>query len=126
MSAPETPVQRSERIAAELRATTAEAAGVLKDLHAAIKTARAHVEDFAEASVADMIVQATKLIRNIASEEGARINTILTEQIREGCTRATEHITRDWQLAAVIEQVAHKTIAELHALGYAFTQPHDE
>lgn len=47
MSGAEDKLDRAERIAGELRAATAEAAGVLKDLTAAIRRARAQVDEYA-------------------------------------------------------------------------------
>lgn len=46
MSRAESPEARAERILAELRAATSEAAGVLKDLTAVIKSARAMVDEY--------------------------------------------------------------------------------
>lgn len=46
MSHPESPEARAERITAELRAATAEAAGVLKDLTRVMRGAREQVDDY--------------------------------------------------------------------------------
>jgi hypothetical protein len=51
----ESPDQRAERILAELRAATSEAAGVLKDLRAAQKSAREQVDDYLGKGVQDAL-----------------------------------------------------------------------
>lgn len=51
MTRPESPLDRAERIGAELRAATQEAAGMLKDLRAAMKEARAQVDEYLHTEV---------------------------------------------------------------------------
>lgn len=46
MTRAEDPLTRAERIAAELRAATAEAAGILKDLRSEAKRARSQVDEY--------------------------------------------------------------------------------
>lgn len=55
MSRPESAEERAVRIAAELRAATSEAAGVLKDLHAVIRSAREQIDAHAVESLSVML-----------------------------------------------------------------------
>lgn len=51
MSKAEDPIDRAERVTRELREATREAAGVLKDLQAATRTARTQVDEYYEDKV---------------------------------------------------------------------------
>lgn len=121
----EDPAVRAERITRELRAATSEAAGVLKDLTAAIASARTTVDEYTYRQVAAAMDKGVKLVRDAATEEATRINVILREQLQEGCKRAEAHIVKDYRLSAVIQEVAQHVIAELKLLGYDFTQMHE-
>lgn len=62
----ETPEARAERILAELRAATAEAAGVLKDLQHTIKGARAQVEEYLHDECERALIENTRSVVNTA------------------------------------------------------------
>lgn len=79
----ETPEERSERILAELREATREAAGVLKDLQAAAKEARAQADDYLGKGVQDALnfykAQVEEVCQHYADEARKDIAGHLTQ-----------------------------------------------
>ena len=77
MSRAESGDERAERIAAELREATREAAGVLKDLRAAVKTARGEVEQYLHDECQRALNQNTAnmldTVRQITGDHEARV-----------------------------------------------------
>lgn len=64
----EDPAERAERITRELREATAEAAGVLKDLQAVIRSARAQVDEYAAKEVSDVMNAHLQRTQQLADE----------------------------------------------------------
>lgn len=62
----EDPLARAERITAELRVATAEAAGVLKDLHAVIKAARTMADQYAAHEVSRVMNEHLRRCQSLA------------------------------------------------------------
>lgn len=77
MSRPESPEARAERILAELREQTREAAGVLKDMQKTIAQARATVEDYLHDECERALIENTRSVvdaaRRVCAEHEAKV-----------------------------------------------------
>lgn len=120
---PEDPLARAERITAELRAATSEAAGMLKDLEHAAKQARAQVDEYLNGQMAGTIAAAHREMRAraqrylldmlgriegralesiaLAEEAIATANTleVLTSRVSEEICRHTVYIDGEPRIA---------------------------
>lgn len=90
----EDPLARAERITAELRAATAEAAGVLKDLERGMKAARVQVGEYLAGQMADTIAAAHRDMR-------ARASRYLMDMLNQIQGRALEAIASAEEAIAV-------------------------
>lgn len=105
----ESPEERAERITAELRAATSEAAGLLKDLKAVQRAARAQVDEYAHHEVA-------RALNESAEQWGTELTAYL-ESMRDTVTR---HVTQ-WTAVVqnevskqkIIDAAAARVLAEL-------------
>lgn len=105
----ETPEQRAERILAELRAATTEAAGVLKDLQHAIKSARATVEQYTHDEVQKSLDGYTAQWQQAADGFHAEMKADITEHI----TGWTAVLKNDISRTAIFKEAVDAILAEL-------------
>ena len=105
----ESPEERAERITAELRAATSEAAGLLKDLKAVQRAARAQVDEYAHDEVSRAL--------NEAAEQWGTELTAYLESMRD---TVTSHVTQwtgvvqnEVSKQKIIDAAAARVLAEL-------------
>lgn len=104
MSRPESPEARAERITAELREATREAAGVMKDLQAVIRSARAEVEEYLH----------TEVVRALEENTASMMRTV-RQVTGDHETHVIERVT---QFAALIENNFSRDALVREATGY--------
>lgn len=111
MSRQESPEARAERILAELRAATSEAAGVLKDLVKAIASARGQVEEYLHAEVEQALHEYQQDMiagtRRITSEHEAKV----TQRVIDFAALIENNFSRE----ALIREAVNRILAELQA-----------
>jgi len=109
VSRAEDPLARAERITAEMRAATSEAAGVLKDLRAAMKQAREQVDGYLVEQMADTIAAVHREMR-------ARAQRYLLDMLGKIEGRAFEAIALAEETIATantLDVLVDRTTAEL-------------
>jgi hypothetical protein len=113
----ESPQARAERILAELRAATSEAAGVMKDLTGVIKGARVEVEQYLHDECQRALNENTDNmlaeVQRVTKQTYDRVVTVTT-----GWVGAVENqITRDRLIQAAAEQIAGEVLARFAQAG---------
>lgn len=112
MSRPESPEARSERILAELRDATREAAGVLKDLKAAQAEARKQVDEYARGEVERVLARYTTEWQAGADEFHAEMKADIAEHI----TGYTAVVKNEISRTAIFKEAVTQILAELHQI----------
>jgi hypothetical protein len=107
----ESPEERAERILAELRAATSEAAGVLKDLQAAARTARAQIDEYLPREV-ERVVNA--YIEQVQQQLDAWHAAMIAD-VQASMDRAAARADRAIDAAVGIEMLAMVVVREVAA-----------
>lgn len=104
------------RITAELRAATAEAAGVAKDLRALIRQARALIDEYAAEKLVSTLERSMQTaIERLAQENDKYIET-WAEARAGACEEAKAHMAEDWRLACAVNAVGHQVYEALRII----------
>jgi len=98
VSRAEDPISRAQRITAELREATTDAAGVLKDLRAASKAGRAQVDNY-------LVDQMAEAIAGVHREMRARAQRYLLDMLGRIEVRALEAIASAEETIAVANTI---------------------
>lgn len=113
MTRPESPLERAERIGAELRAATQEAAGLLKDLRAAMKEARAQVDEYLHTEVQAVLNANTVHVQSLVDAWNEEARGHVEGVIKRAADRADAIIESASTIAslgeALVDQVARNT-----------------
>lgn len=88
----EDPAARAERITAELRAATAEAAGMLKDLARAVRQAREAVEGYCATEVQRALDENTRHVQSLVDGWNQEAMTHINGVIERAVARADAQI----------------------------------
>lgn len=119
MSAAESREDRAERLTAELRAATSEAAGVLKDLTRMMREARAQVDEYAAERVAAQLDNLATQAVDLLKEQNDDFLAKFAEARDAACVEADEHLRDDWRLAVAVNEVGkHVRDALRQAMGH--------
>lgn len=105
----ESPEARAERILAELRAATAEAAGVLKDLNTARTAARKQVDEYLHAEVEKALNGYVAQVE----EHGLRIVKLASAEVNRVSKNAVDRATETINAAITIEVLAEAVAREV-------------
>ena len=105
--------QRAERLVAELRAASAEAAGVVKDLRRAMKEARVQVEDYihdsVQAALDDYVAQLGKDAGEVKQQAATDIETFVQARVKQAQAMVEAAATLEILAGAVAREVARHT-----------------
>lgn len=112
MSAKETPEARQERILAELRAATAEAAGVLKDLQRTIESARERVDEYAVPQIDALAHQTANEMTADIRQLGERLTAKMQAAVNAHEAKIAEYLEREPLITAAANKV-YLEVAEL-------------
>lgn len=112
MSRQESPEARAERILAELREATREAAGVLKDLAAAQKSAREQIDDYLHDEVERVLAKYTTTWQEGADQFHAEMKADIAEHI----TGYTAVVKNEISRTAIFKEAVTQILAELHQI----------
>lgn len=102
----EGPLARAERITAELRAATAEAAGVLKDLTHAVRQARATVEEYCATEVQRALDENTRHVQSLVDSWNEEARTHINGVIDRSVAKANAQIDAATSIGMLAEAVA--------------------
>lgn len=108
----ESPEARAERILAELREATREAAGVLKDLARAQAEAHRQVEDYAH----DEVERALAKYTTRWQAEADRFHAEMKADIAEHITGYTAVVKNEISRTAIFKEAVTQILAELHQI----------
>lgn len=108
----ETPEQRAERILADLRAATAEAAGVTKDLTRVIASARATIEQYLHSEVQSALDGYTRQWQEGADAFHAEMKADITEHLTNWHAVVHNEISRQ----AIFKDAVHSILQELQKI----------
>lgn len=110
---------RAERIVAELRAVTSEAAGTLKDLTRAMKEAREHIDAYAMDQLRERLDAAAATGVQLLTSENDRFIRDFAAARKAACEEAEAHLREDWRLAVAVNEVGrHVHQAMTQAYGH--------
>jgi hypothetical protein len=112
VSAKETPEARQERILAELRAATAEAAGVLKDLQRTIESARERVDEYAVPQIDALAHQTANEMTADIRQLGERLTAKMQAAVNAHEAKIAEYLEREPLITAAANKV-YLEVAEL-------------
>lgn len=107
--AKETPEERAERILAELREATAEAAGVAKDLRAAAKAAREQIDNYLGTEVNNAHKLYTQQWQASAEQFIADMRSDVTQHITDWTAVVQNEISR----TAIFKEAVNQILSEL-------------
>lgn len=93
------------RITVELKQATVEAAGVLKDLVATIKRARAEVDTYAVEQLAVRLKNLADQSAEMLKAENEQFIEAWAASKKQACDEANEHLRSDWRLAVAVNAV---------------------
>lgn len=110
MSRPESPEARAERITAELREATREAAGILKDLAAAMREARAQADGYAHDVVESTLAKYTDSWQEAADQFHADMREDVTGRIVQWVAVVQNEVSK----GAIFRSAVDAILAELH------------
>lgn len=105
----ESPEERSERIRDELREATREAAGVLKDLQAAAKEARAQADDYLGKGVQDALNFYKAQVEEVCQHYADEARKDITQHLTQWAAVVKNEISRE----RLINTAATRIIAEM-------------
>ncbi|HEX3513854.1 MAG TPA: hypothetical protein VHT26_07635 [Trebonia sp.] len=108
----ESPEARAERILTELRAATAEAAGVLKDLTKAVKSAHAEVEEYLADEVQSALSEYHQSLRVDVGRITAGHEAKVTQRVIDFAALIENNFSRE----ALIQEAVNRILAELQQL----------
>lgn len=111
MSRREEPTERAERLLAELRTATAEAAGVVKDLRKAMKEAREQIDEYYSAKVKASLDEHTAMWTDEIDQWWSDAKTDVKRITAAAVARSNEII----YAAATIEQLCQAVATEVAA-----------
>lgn len=112
MSRQESPTERAERILAELRAATAEAAGVLKDLAAAQKSAREQIDHY----LGDEVQKAHKHYTAQWQAGAEQFIADMRQDVTEHIVNWTAVVQNEVSCTAIFKEAVTQILAELHQI----------
>lgn len=112
MSRAESPEQRAERILTELREATSEAAGVLRDLLRAGRTAREQVDDYLGKGVQDALNHYKTEVETVAQHYAAEAR----KDVESFSTKAIKRATTSIDNAVAVEAAAEVLAARIARL----------
>lgn len=113
----EAPEERAARILAELRAATAEAAGVLKDLKAAAKAARVQADDYLGQGVNEALLHYKAEVEQVAQHYNTECHKDLTRMAKTYVDRAEIAINNAISIEAAADLLAKKIAAIIRKRG---------
>lgn len=125
MSRAETPADRAERILAELREATREAAGVLKDLQRTIASGHAQIEEYARDEISSQLVRAC----NRTLDEAVRVckehEDAVTRRVIDYAALIENNFSRDALVREAVNHIEERVAARMreHQLEHAARGP---
>lgn len=121
MTRPEPPDQRAERLTAELRTATREAAEVLKDLTRAMRGTRAQVDEYLHDQVQHDLDKNTRLVQSLIDEWNRDMAADMNARIQASVNKASAAIDAATSIQMLVQAVAERVAANTRMID---GQPH--